>query len=188
MSRIGRKPISIPSGVAVQVTEGVVKVKGPKGELTFPLHPNMHVTIEGSEVVVKRDSDEKLNKSLHGTTRTIIANLIQGTTHGFSKQLEIQGVGYRALIQGKKLVLSLGFSHPVEYTPPAGITITMDQEKKNILTVSGIDKQLVGQVSAVIRGYRKPDPYKAKGIRYVGEKIIRKAGKAAASASAAKPT
>lgn len=184
MSRIGKKPVPIPSGVTVNVSAGIIKVKGPKGELSFAFHPNVQVSAENFEVKVTRKSDEKFDKSLHGLTRKLIANMVEGVTQGFSKKLEIQGVGFRAQLQGKKLALSLGFSHPVEYTPPEGINIAIDQEKKNILIISGIDKQLVGQASAVIRSFKKPDPYKGKGIRYLGEKIVRKAGKAAAATGA----
>lgn len=186
MSRIGRKPVQIPPGVTVHVADGEIKVKGPKGELSWKPHEHMNVEVAGSEITVKRSSDENFDKSLHGLTRNLIANMIAGVTQGFSKQLEIQGVGFRAQLQGKKLVLTLGFSHPVEYTPPADINIAIDQEKKNILIISGCDKQLVGHVAAVIRGFKKPDPYKAKGIKYVGEIIIRKAGKAAVAAAAPK--
>lgn len=186
MSRIGIQPILIPQGVTVTADRGVVKVKGPKGELTFAYHPNVSIQIEKDVITVSRKSDEKFDRALHGTTRKLIANMVEGVTKGFSKSLEIQGVGYRGQVQGKKLVLSLGFSHPLEYPIPEGITITFDQEKKNIFTVSGIDKQKVSQVAAVIRGFRKPEPYKGKGIRYVGEVIQKKVGKAAATGATAK--
>lgn len=182
MSRIGKKIITVPSGVTITLEGSSIKVKGPKGELTQAVHPRMKVVVDGSTVKVERGSEEKLDKGLHGVTRTIIDNMITGVTKGFSKQLEIQGVGYRAALAGSKLTLSLGFSHPVEFTPPKGIQLAIDAEKKNIITVSGIDKQLVGEVSANIRGYKKPEPYKGKGIRYVGEYVPRKAGKAAATA------
>jgi large subunit ribosomal protein L6 len=181
MSRIGKKPISIPNGVQVEKRQdNEIFVKGSKGELSFKIHPRVKVEIAEGNVTLTRSGEEKLDKSLHGLSRTIIANMIEGVTKGFSKQLEIQGVGYRAAMQGSKLVLSLGYSHPIEFNPPKGITITIDPEKKNILTVSGINKQLIGEVSAKIRSYRKPEPYKGKGIRYVGEYVPRKAGKAAA--------
>lgn len=182
MSRIGKNPVAIPSGVQVSVANGVVQVKGSKGTLNFTPHPRMTVSVEGQEVRVTRASDEILDRSLHGLTRTLIANMIEGVSKGFSKRLEIQGVGYRVAQQGKNLQLSLGFSHPVEFTAPEGITFEIDKEKKNIITVSGIDKIIVGQTAANIRGLRKPEPYKGKGIRYFGEVIRRKAGKAATAA------
>lgn len=185
MSRIGKQPVTIPTGVTVEKRdENLLHIKGPKGELSFPVHKNIKMEIADNKIVFTRLNDEKFNKSLHGLSRSIVANMIEGVTKGFSKQLEIQGVGYRAQMQGSKLVLSLGYSHPIEVTPPKGITITIDQEKKNILTVSGCNKQVVGEVAAQIRGYRKPEPYKGKGIRYMGEYVARKAGKAAAKEKA----
>ena len=181
MSRIGKLPIQIPSGVTVEKREGnVVAVKGTKGELTFTVPKQITIEIaDGKVIEVKRAKNDKTDKSMHGLSRTIIANMVHGVSKGFSKQLGIQGVGYRAAMQGTKLVLSLGYSHPIEFQAPAGIQITVDPEKKNILTVTGADKQVVGEVSAKIRSYRKPEPYKGKGIRYVGEYVPRKAGKAA---------
>ncbi|MEK9132357.1 MAG: 50S ribosomal protein L6 [Patescibacteria group bacterium] len=183
MSRIGKNPVEIPSGVEVKINAGEVSVKGSKGTLKFKPHPRMEIKIDGANLLVVRKSDDILDRSLHGLTRTLIANMVQGVTKGFVKQLEIQGVGYRATVQGKKLQLSLGFSHPVDFTAPEGIDFQMDKEKKNIITVSGIDKELVGQVAANLRSLRKPEPYKGKGIRYVGEFVRRKAGKAAAAAA-----
>lgn len=183
MSRIGKNPIPVPSGVTVTVKDGEVSVKGPKGSLALKPHVRMEIIVENGNVIVKRKSDEILDRSLHGLTRTLIANLITGVTQGYSKKLEIQGVGYRAALQGKKLELSLGFSHPVTFPAPEGISFEIDKEKKNIITVSGIDKDLVGQVTANLRALRKPEPYKGKGIRYVGEAVRRKAGKAAAAAA-----
>ena len=183
MSRIGKQPIAIPSGVEVHIKDGVVTVKGSKGTLTFTHHPRVNVVLDGNVVKVERPNDDILEKSLHGLTRTLIANMVEGVAKGFSKKLEIQGVGYRAQVQGKKLQLALGFSHPVEFEAPDGISFEMDKEKKNIITVAGIDKALVGQVSADIRALRKPEPYKGKGIRYVGEVVRRKAGKAATAAA-----
>lgn len=181
MSRIGKLPITIPSGVTVEKRDGnVVHVKGPKGELNFAVPKNIKVEIADGKVVLNRGNNSQTDKSMHGLSRTLVDNMVQGVTKGFSKQLEIQGVGYRATMQGSKLVLSLGFSHPIEFQPPAGIQVSIDPEKKNILTVSGANKQLVGEVASKIRGYRKPEPYKGKGIRYVGEYVARKAGKAAA--------
>ncbi len=181
MSRIGKLPIAIPTGVTVEKRDGnLVAVKGPKGELSYTVPRNITVQIADNTVTLTRGKNDQKDKSMHGLSRTLVANMVQGVTKGFSKQLEIQGVGYRASMQGSKLVLALGYSHPIELQPPAGIQITIDQEKKNILTVTGADKQQVGEVAAKIRGYRKPEPYKGKGIRYLGEHIVRKAGKAAA--------
>lgn len=181
MSRIGKLPIAIPSGVTVEKRDGnVVAVKGPKGQLSFAVPKNITIEIGTGVLELKRGNNSATDKSMHGLSRTLVANMVHGVTKGFTKQLEIQGVGYRAAMQGTKLVLSLGYSHPVEFQPPAGIQITIDPEKKNILTVTGANKQLVGEVAAKIRGYRKPEPYKGKGIRYVGEYVARKAGKAAA--------
>lgn len=183
MSRIGKQPITIPSGVEVHMKEGKMTVKGPKGTLVFNPHPRMQIKMESKQVLVERPSDGNLDRSLHGLTRTLVANMIQGVTDGFSKKLELHGVGYRAQIQGKKLQLAIGFSHPVDFPAPEGITFEIDKEKKNIITVSGIDKNLVGQVAANLRSLRKPEPYKGKGIHYLGEVIRRKAGKAATAAA-----
>lgn len=183
MSRIGKQPVLIPAGVQVDVKGHAVNVKGPKGTVNFNVHPRMTIKIEGENVIVQRGSDENLDRSLHGLTRTLINNAILGVTKGFSKQLDIQGVGYRVQIQGKNLEFTLGYSHPVKFPAPSGITFEIDKEKKNILIVSGIDKCLVGQVAANIRSLRKPEPYKGKGIRYLGEVIRRKAGKAATTAA-----
>ncbi len=175
MSRIGRQPIAVPAGVTVTVdAENVVTVKGPKGTLTRKLDSAMNVAIEEGQVVVTRPNDLKRNRSLHGLSRTLIANMIEGVTNGFTKELEINGVGYRAQKQGKKLVLSLGYSHPVEMEDPEGITTTVDGNK---ITVAGIDKEKVGQFAAEIRFKRPPEPYKGKGIKYVNEVIRRKEGK-----------
>lgn len=177
MSRIGKMPITIPSGVDVKIdAENVITVKGAKETLTRTLHPDMKITIDGTELTVTRPSDDKTHRSLHGLTRTLINNMIIGVTQGFSKELEINGVGYRAQMQGKKLVLSLGYSHPVEYTPVDGITIEVPQPNKII--VKGANKEVVGETAAKIREYRLPEPYKGKGIKYVDEVIRRKEGKA----------
>lgn len=176
MSRIGRMPIAIPQGVTVNVDGNVVSVKGPKGELTRTLNKDMIIEVEGNTVLVKRPSDEKEHRALHGLTRTLIANMVTGVSQGFKKTLEIAGVGYRASKSGNKLNLSLGFSHPVEVDPPAGITI--DVPAPNRIVVSGIDKETVGAVAAKIRSFREPEPYKGKGIKYEGEVIRRKVGKA----------
>ena len=183
MSRIGKQPIEIPAGVDVSIKDSVITVKGGKGTLTFKPHKLITVKIEGKTMLVERKGDQSLEKSLHGLTRTLVSNMIEGVTKGFSKKLEIQGVGYRAEIKGKDLKLSLGFSHPVDFPAPNGITFEMDKEKKNIVTISGIDKVLVGQTAADMRALRPPEPYKGKGIRYLGEVIRRKAGKAATAAA-----
>lgn len=181
MSRIGKLPITIPNGVTVEKRDGnLIHVKGPKGEISFPIHKDIIVEIADGTVLCKRPSEQRQHKSLHGLSRTIIANMIEGVTKSFEKRLEIQGVGYRVNIQGRKAVLNLGFSHPIEFEPPEGITIAVDAEKKNIIIISGVNKQMVGEVAAKIRSYRKPEPYKGKGIRYENEVITRKAGKAAA--------
>jgi large subunit ribosomal protein L6 len=176
MSRIGKIPIEIPSGVEVQLEGNTIRVKGPKGTLERKLHPEMQVNIEDGRVVVNRPSDEKKHRSLHGLTRTLIANMVQGVTQGFEKRLEIHGVGYRAAKQGNKLVLSMGFSHPVEFDTPPGMEIEVPAPTR--ITVRGIDKEKVGQLAAEIRAVRKPEPYLGKGIRYEGEYVRRKAGKA----------
>lgn len=180
MSRIGKNPVKIPSGVTAEMRDGnTIFVKGPKGELSTKIHKKIKIEIKDGEIICTRSSEEKFDKSLHGLSRSLISNMITGVTDGFEKQLEIHGVGYRFALQGSKAVLSLGYSHPIEYQPPEGISFEIDQEKKNILTIKGIDKQVVGEVAAKIRSYRKPEPYKGKGIRYVGEIVTRKAGKAA---------
>ena len=183
MSRIGKQPIPIPAGVTVHFKDGAITVKGPKGTLSFKPHIRSQIKVEGKEVIVERSSEGILDRSLHGLTRTLIANMIEGVTQGFSKKLELHGVGYRAQIQGKKLQLAIGFSHPVDFPAPEGISFEIDKEKKNIITISGIDKGLVGQVAADVRSLRMPEPYKGKGIHYLGEKIRRKAGKAATAAA-----
>lgn len=181
MSRIGRAPIEIPAGVTVKIEEvNKVTVKGPKGELFRELHPDMKITVEGNVLTVTRPSDDKEHRSLHGLTRTLINNMVIGVTEGFKKTLEINGVGYRAAKQGKNLNLSLGFSHPVIVEPPAGITL--DAPSATSIVVSGIDKEAVGAIAAKIRSYRLPEPYKGKGIKYEGEHIRRKVGKAGAKA------
>ena len=179
MSRIGRAPIHIPSGVTVTVgAENLVKVKGPKGELSRVIHPDMKITVEDGVVTVARPSDDKTHRSLHGLSRALIHNMVVGVSEGFKKTLEINGVGYRAAKQGKNLNLSLGFSHPVVVEPPAGITL--DAPSATSIVVSGIDKEAVGAIAAKIRSYRLPEPYKGKGIKYAGEHIRRKEGKAGA--------
>jgi len=176
MSRIGRSPISVPSGVDVSVAEGTVTVKGPKGTLSRVLPGEITVRQDGDTLLVERPNDERQNRSLHGLTRTLVDNMVQGVTNGFSKELEIVGVGYRAEAQGPSgLKLALGFSHPVMYSAPDGITFEVPVPTR--IVVRGIDKESVGQVAANIRSIRKPEPYKGKGVKYAGEKILRKAGK-----------
>ena len=178
MSRIGKKPITVPAGVTVTVENNFVTVKGPKGELSRQIHKNMKLSMDNGVLTVERPNDEKENRALHGLSRTLINNMIVGVTAGFSKTLEIQGVGYRAALQGKNINFTLGFSHPVIKEPPAGITFAVPAPNK--IVVSGSDKELVGAVAADIRTLRPPEPYKGKGIRYEGEYVRRKMGKAGA--------
>ena len=176
MSRIGKMPIAIPAGVTVEIAENnKVTVKGPKGTLERVLPSEMDIKMEGSEIVVSRPNDLKKMKSLHGLTRTLINNMVIGVTEGYEKKLEVNGVGYRAQKQGKKLVLSLGYSHPVEMEDPEGLETVLDGQ--NIIVVKGIDKEKVGQYAAEIRAKRAPEPYKGKGIKYADEVIRRKVGK-----------
>ena len=176
MSRIGKMPIVIPAGVEVNVNDAnTVTVKGPKGTLTQNVHKNITVSVEGSEILVTRPNDEKENRALHGLSRSLIANMVKGVTEGFTKNLEVNGVGYRAAKQGKKLTLNLGYSHPVEMEDPEGIETVMEGQNKII--VKGISKEKVGQYAAEIRDKRRPEPYKGKGIKYADEVIRRKVGK-----------
>ncbi|TME12163.1 MAG: 50S ribosomal protein L6 [Chloroflexi bacterium] len=176
MSRIGRMPIAVPAGVDVSIDGRNVTVKGPKGSLSRKLHPEMGVAREGDQIVVTRPSEAKTHRQLHGLTRTLVNNMVVGVTTGYRKALEITGVGYRATLIGRKLQLNLGYSHPIEIDPPAGITFEVENPTR--LAVLGIDKELVGQIAATVRATRKPEPYKGKGVRYAGEQIRRKAGKA----------
>lgn len=177
MSRIGRMPIALPKGVEIKVEPGnLVTVKGPKGTLTRALHPDMQIEVAEGQVVVRRPSDARHHRALHGLTRALLANMVTGVSQGFRKELEIVGVGYRAELQGQKLVLSLGFSHPVEVEPPEGIAFEVERSGRKF-SVLGIDKERVGEVAAKIRAKRPPEPYKGKGIRYVGEYVRMKAGK-----------
>ena len=176
MSRIGRKPINIPAGVDVKLADGVITVKGPKGTLTQKIHPNMDVKVEDSVITVTRPDDNKNNRSLHGLTRTLISNMIEGVTKGYKKELDVNGVGYRVQKQGKNLVMNLGFSHQVFMSDNEDITIEVPNPNKIIIV--GIDKQKVGQFAAEVREKRPPEPYKGKGIKYVDEVIRRKEGKA----------
>jgi large subunit ribosomal protein L6 len=175
MSRIGRLPIDIPAGVNVTVDGSAVTVKGPKGELALTVASPIQVKLDGGQVLVTRPDDERESRSLHGLTRTLIANQIIGVTDGYTKGLEVVGTGYRVAADGASITFALGFSHPITVAPPAGISFTV--EGNNRLTVSGIDKQAVGEVAANIRKLRKPEPYKGKGVRYAGEVVRRKAGK-----------
>jgi large subunit ribosomal protein L6 len=179
MSRIGRQPVPIPQGVGVEVDGGVVKVKGPKGTISKEMPKGIQVTIEGGKVTFARASDLPFDRGLHGTARVLVSNMVKGVTEGFSKQLEIEGIGYKAQVQGKKLTLNLSMSHPVIFEAPEGITIESPDPRK--ITVSGADREMVGQIAANIRGVFPPEPYKGKGIRYVGEYVRRKAGKAGAA-------
>jgi large subunit ribosomal protein L6 len=178
MSRVGKKPVQIPNGVVVEVSGTTIKIKGPKGELQKKLHENMQIEIKDNTITVVRPSDTQQNRELHGLTRNLIANMIEGVTKGFEKKMEIIGIGYRAQAAKNKITMTLGFSHPVEFLAPPSIEFKMDEAKKNILTISGLDKEIVGEVSAKIRSFKPPEPYKGKGIKYIDEHIQRKAGKA----------
>jgi large subunit ribosomal protein L6 len=177
MSRIGKQPVSLPKGVQVDIQGSTVKVKGPRGELTRTFAANMTIGMDNGQIVVRRPSDTGAIRALHGTTRALLRNMVHGVSEGFSKTLLIEGVGYRAEMKGKQLVMALGYSHLVEVNPPAGISFAVDEKAKTI-TISGIDKELVGQMASDIRNWRPPEPYKGKGLRYVGERVRRKAGKA----------
>jgi len=176
MSRIGKKPVVVPAGVDVKIDGSTVTVKGPKGSLTETFNPEIMIKQEGNEIIVERPTDDKMHRSLHGLTRTLIHNMVEGVTNGFTKALEIEGIGYRAAKQGKKLVMNLGYSHQVIVPEIDGITIEVPNATS--IVVHGMDKQAVGQFAAEIREKRPPEPYKGKGIHYVGERIIRKEGKA----------
>jgi large subunit ribosomal protein L6 len=177
VSRIGKKPIAVPDGVTVEIRPGSVAVRGPKGELSERVSPDMTVKQEDGQVVVTRPTDRGDHRALHGLTRTLVANMVTGVTQGFEKRLEIQGVGYRAALRGSDLEMQLGFSHPVTVRAPDGITFEVPQPTQ--IVVSGISKQRVGEIAAQIRKWRPPEPYKGKGIRYQGEHVIRKVGKRA---------
>lgn len=177
MSRIGRKPVEIKKGVTVEIKDGIIKVKGPKGELTHSYDTRINIKVENGQVVLTRESNDKRVRALHGLYRALIQNMIDGVTEGYIKKLEIIGVGYRAEWKGRGLQLALGYSHPIFFIPPKNVKIEVPAPTN--IVISGIDKQLVGQVAAKIRSFRPPEPYKGKGIRYEGEQIIRKAGKTA---------
>jgi large subunit ribosomal protein L6 len=179
MSRVGRKVIVVPAGVKVQVGDRALEVQGPKGKLSTPVPPGIKFALEGQKLSCLRSNDEQKLRAFHGMARALAQNAIKGVTEGFSKDLDIVGVGYRAQLEGSKVVFALGFSHPIEFKVPEGIKVAV--EKQTHLTVSGIDRQKVGQVAAEIRDLRRPDPYKQKGIRYVGEVLKKKAGKAGAT-------
>ena len=179
MSRIGRLPIALAGGVQVKVADGVVTVQGPKGTLTQPLADGISAELQDDRLLLKRKDDSKRQKALHGLMRALLANAVSGVAKGFTRELEIQGVGYRAQLSGGNVTFNLGYTHPVDFAVPKGIQITVDKQTK--VTVSGIDRQQVGQVAAEIRALRKPDPYKQKGIRYMGEVLKKKAGKAGAT-------
>ena len=176
MSRVGKKPIEIPTGVTVTASASSVSVKGPKGQLSMEMHPKVKVATEGNEVVCTRADDSRQSRAAHGLVRAHLSNMVTGVSTGFQRKLEINGVGYRAEVSGKKLVLQLGYSHPVEFPLPEGVTAAVD---KNTLVLSAIDKQLLGATAAKVRSFRPPEPYKGKGIKYAEETILRKAGKAA---------
>jgi large subunit ribosomal protein L6 len=178
MSRIGRKPVVVPKGVTVTLTGQRVSVKGPRGELSRTVHSDMGLALAGDQLTVSRPSEEKKHKSLHGLTRTLVANMVEGVSKGYSKALEIQGVGYKAESKPFGLQLALGFSHPVQYKAPPGIKFTV--ENNTLVKIEGADKEMVGQVAAELRNLRPPEPYKGKGIRYQGEQVRRKAGKTGA--------
>lgn len=176
MSRIGRRPVPIPPGVTVDVKGSTVTVKGPKGELTYTFDPDMQIEVQDGQVVVRRPSDHRRHRALHGLTRALINNMVQGVSQGYEKRLILEGTGYRADVRGDRLVLNVGYSHQVEVAAPPGITFEVDRSGKNV-TVRGIDKQLVGEIAARVRRVRPPEPYKGTGIRYADEVIRRKAGK-----------
>ena len=176
MSRIGKKPIPVPQGVDIQINGNNVLVKGPKGQMEREFHRDMMIKLEDGTLLVERPSDAKDHRSLHGLSRTLLSNMVEGVTKGFQRNLELVGVGYRAAKQGDKLVLTVGYSHPVEMDPPAGIEIEVPAPTK--ISIKGYDKQVVGQFAANVRAVREPEPYKGKGIKYEGERIRRKAGKA----------
>ena len=182
MSRIGKQPVEIPAGVTVEIKDLTVTVKGSKGELTKTFPEGVKIEQQDNQLIVTRNSETKRDRAFHGLTRSLLANMVEGVTKGFEKRLEIVGVGYRATAAKNKITLNLGYSHPIEYVAPQEIEFEMDPDKKNIIIVKGVSKEVVGEVAAKVRSYRKPEPYKGKGIKYIDEHIRRKAGKAAGGA------
>ena len=176
MSRVGKKPIELPKGVEVQVTDEAISVKGPKGQLQAPRHPLIELEEDGSTLLCKRRNDSRKSRAAHGLVRALTANMVHGVSQGFERRLEINGVGYRADVQGNTVVLNLGFSHPIEYTLPEGVSAKVE---KNQIILSGIDRELLGAAAAKVRSFRPPEPYKGKGVKYLEERIVRKEGKAA---------
>lgn len=185
MSRIGKQPVVIPNGVTATISGNNVAIKGPKGELKKDFSPKIKIELQDNKIVFTRTGNEKFDKALHGLTRNLVNNMVIGVTKGYERKLEIVGVGYRATPNKNKINMTLGFTNPIEYVAPVGIEFKMDGESKNIIVITGIDKQIIGEVAAKIRGFRKPEPYKGKGIRYFGEKIAKKAGKAAGAGATA---
>jgi len=183
MSRIGKLPIQVPNGVKIDVKGETVTVSGPKGKLEQRFHPDMKIELEDGVLTVKRPSDSRQHKALHGLTRALLNNMVVGVSEGFSKILDIEGVGYRAMLEGKTLVLNVGYSHPVHFEPPADVEFAVENRSKTII-ISGIDKQVVGEIAAQIRKTRPPEPYKGKGVRYFGEIVKHKVGKAAVGSGA----
>jgi large subunit ribosomal protein L6 len=177
VSRIGRQPVPVPDRVQVEIEGSRVAVKGPRGELLREFHPDMLIEVQDDQLVVNRPTDQRHHRALHGLTRALLSNMVVGVTEGFRKELEIQGVGYRAEMAGNNLIMHLGYSHPIEVEPPAGIEFSFEPRSK-VITVEGVDKEVVGQMAADIRKLRPPEPYKGKGVRYRGEYVRRKAGKA----------
>ena len=176
MSRVGKKPIEVPQGVSVELKPDAIQVKGPKGELNYNFPGSIKVSMSGNQILVDRGSDEKLDRALHGLARSLVSNMVNGVSQGYKRVLEITGIGYRSQVKGNKILFTLGYSHPIEYDLPAGVTAAVD-DKQTTITLNGIDKQALGQVAANIRKLRPPDAYKGKGIRYAGQRIKLKAGK-----------
>jgi large subunit ribosomal protein L6 len=177
VSRVGRMPVTLPKGVSVNIEGQTVSVKGPRGELAREVRPEISVKLEGNELIVSRSTDERAHRAYHGLTRALLANMVKGVSEGFRKVMMVEGVGYRAAMQGGALVLQLGYSHPIEVLPPPGVTFSVEKGEK-VFTIEGINKELVGEIAAKIRSFRKPEPYKGKGVLYQGERVRRKAGKA----------
>ncbi len=176
MSRIGKKPITIPQGINVEVNQDVIKVKGTKGELKFTFPEGIKISVADGKIIIERGSDSKSHRSLHGLSRSLVSNMVNGVSQGYTRVLEITGIGYRSQVKGNKLTFTLGYSHPIEYELPEGIKAAVD-EKQTTITLSGMDKQLLGQVAANVKELRSPDAYKGKGVRFAGERIKLKAGK-----------